>query len=271
MVQPKYSPEEALQRIKLMMEYNTSKTLDENIQMISEQTNCDNSITMDAAIEKIKAIAEQLEAFDTVFERMGQDETDAKEIYDNISEIIKHNIYDSLDDSCQPGSTVLRNLYKKEHAKVSAWGTDDLLELLKELTTGYWENDSSIQRYIKAAIKLVETGSSPMSNKKNDVVNPIKDKKTDNSKKTGTYKSCSGTYSYGCKANAIAQVQGCLGLTTDGKFGPKTKAALSGKGFTTFTDKDITKICSTIKPNETPQDEFSVQVDGERIDDILNM
>ena len=37
MVQPKYSPEEALQRIKLMMEYNTSKTLDENKKMISEQ------------------------------------------------------------------------------------------------------------------------------------------------------------------------------------------------------------------------------------------
>jgi hypothetical protein len=36
MVQPKYSPEEALQRIKLMMEYNTSKTLDENKETINE-------------------------------------------------------------------------------------------------------------------------------------------------------------------------------------------------------------------------------------------
>jgi len=38
MVQPKYSPEEALQRIKLMMEYDSSKTLDENKKIISEQT-----------------------------------------------------------------------------------------------------------------------------------------------------------------------------------------------------------------------------------------
>jgi hypothetical protein len=30
MVQPKYSPEEALQRIKLMMEYDSSKTYTEN-------------------------------------------------------------------------------------------------------------------------------------------------------------------------------------------------------------------------------------------------
>ena len=88
---------------------------------------------------------------------------------------------------------------------------------------------------------------------------------------TGGYKLCSGTYKKGCKSDVIAKVQGCLGLTTDGKFGPKTNAALSDKGFTTFTDKDVDKICSTVKPKEKPQDEFSVQVDGERIDDILNM
>jgi peptidoglycan hydrolase-like protein with peptidoglycan-binding domain len=38
MVQPKYSPEEALQRIKLMMEYDMSKTSTENKKVVSEQT-----------------------------------------------------------------------------------------------------------------------------------------------------------------------------------------------------------------------------------------
>lgn len=38
MVQPKYSPEEALQRIKLMMKYDSSKTLNENVQTIEERT-----------------------------------------------------------------------------------------------------------------------------------------------------------------------------------------------------------------------------------------
>ena len=37
MVQPKYSPQEALERIKLMMEYDMSKTLNENKNTISEQ------------------------------------------------------------------------------------------------------------------------------------------------------------------------------------------------------------------------------------------
>lgn len=36
MVQPKYSPEEALQKIKLMMKYDSSKTLNENKQTINE-------------------------------------------------------------------------------------------------------------------------------------------------------------------------------------------------------------------------------------------
>ena len=38
MVQSKYSPEEALQRIKLMMEYDLSKTSTENKKVVSEQT-----------------------------------------------------------------------------------------------------------------------------------------------------------------------------------------------------------------------------------------
>ena len=72
----------------------------------------------------------------------------------------------------------------------------------------------------------------------------------------GGYKLCSGTYSYGCKSDVIAKVQGCLGgLVPDGKFGPKTKAKLSVKGFTSFTDADVEKICAT-KTN-TGYEEYS--------------
>jgi len=41
MVQPKYSPEEALDRVKLMMGYNSSKTLNENKSAIFENNNVD--------------------------------------------------------------------------------------------------------------------------------------------------------------------------------------------------------------------------------------
>ena len=86
----------------------------------------------------------------------------------------------------------------------------------------------------------------------------------------GGYKPCSGTYSKGCKSDVIAKVQGCLGLVTDGKFGPKTQAALQAKGFTTFTDAEVDKICGKSQIDQT-QDEFSVQVDADNVDDILNV
>lgn len=38
MVQPKYRPEEALERVKLMMKYDLSKTSTENNKIVSEQT-----------------------------------------------------------------------------------------------------------------------------------------------------------------------------------------------------------------------------------------
>ena len=77
------------------------------------------------------------------------------------------------------------------------------------------------------------------------------------------YKPCSGTYSYGCKSNVIAKVQACLGgLAQDGKFGPKTKAKLSAKGFTTFTDADVEKICSAAETKLT-SDVQSSDLSGE--------
>lgn len=83
----------------------------------------------------------------------------------------------------------------------------------------------------------------------------------------GGYKDCSGTYSFGCKSEAIRKVQGCLGLVADGKFGPKTQAALTAKGFTSFTDADVDKICGK---TQDQADEFTTQVDADNMDDIMN-
>ena len=65
--------------------------------------------------------------------------------------------------------------------------------------------------------------------------------------RTSRYRTCSGSYSYGCKTDPtgpIGVVQGCLGgLVVDGKFGPKTQAALKAKGYESFTDAEVDKIC----------------------------
>ena len=90
-----------------------------------------------------------------------------------------------------------------------------------------------------------------------------------------SYKDCFGTYQKGCKSDVIEKVQGCLNddkklnlnpkLVTDGKFGSKTKDALVQKGFSTFTDSDVEKICQT----QLPDDEYVVSADDEEGDDIL--
>lgn len=90
-----------------------------------------------------------------------------------------------------------------------------------------------------------------------------------------SWKDCYGTYQKGCKSDVIEKVQGCLNddkkldlnpkLVTDGKFGSKTKDALVQKGFSTFTDSDVEKICKT----KLPDDEYVISADDEETDDVL--
>lgn len=98
------------------------------------------------------------------------------------------------------------------------------------------------------------------------VVDPITTVPNPKPKVTSSYIDCTGTYKKGCKTapdGVIGKVQGCLNddntlnlnpkLVIDGKFGNNTQNALSKKGFTTFTDADVTKICT--KP--LPDDEYT--------------
>jgi hypothetical protein len=53
-------------------------------------------------------------------------------------------------------------------------------------------------------------------------------------------------YKKGCQNSAISEVQDCLGLTPDGKFGPNTEAALVAKGY----GKEITQdVYNKVKAN----------------------
>lgn len=320
MVQPKYSPEEALQKIKLMMEYDSSKTLDENKKVISEQTagNVTDPTTLaygatGAAIGGTIAAGSTAAlgasigtaAFPVVGTAVGAlvglgvgalgqwfvNKDYGKSGFEQVIGVCKAPGVSKLVPKMSK-SEIRTLAYQIEDAK-GQWNDDedaiasalqkvesvaDLCALDKKVTGGLLEfldnlTDSPDEwkmftRPLAGMIEDTEIVLTPQEQKK---LKGIPGDAGPARKKTGGYKPCSGTYSYGCKANAIAEVQGCLGLTTDGKFGPKTKAALSGKGFTTFTDKDVTKICSKTTTIEKPKDEFTTQVDADNVDDILNM
>jgi hypothetical protein len=86
----------------------------------------------------------------------------------------------------------------------------------------------------------------------------------------GTFTPCTGVYKYGCIAPAIGQVQACLGLTADNKFGPDTQEALRKLGYQQFTDADINKICKKPVTPPSQTDEFDTDVDAEDVSNILN-
>jgi hypothetical protein len=324
MVQPKYSPEEALQRIKLMMEYDSSKTLDENKEMISEQPSpAELSLGAGGAAlgaANATAIATGVSAASTAVGGAAIGSAAFPIVGTAVGALVGLGLgalinwgankdkgkegFSMLMAACKsPGaSKLVKKMSSSEIRGIAStiedakgdWNDDedaiasalqkietiaDLCAVDRKVPGGLVEFLDSVTdspkewrmftRPIEGMIEDTEVMLTPQEQKK--VGGYRGDAEPQRRKKTGGYKPCSGTYSYGCKSNAIAEVQGCLGLTTDGKFGPKTKAALSGKGFTTFTDKDVTKICSKTTTIEKPKDEFTTQVDADNVDDILNM
>lgn len=72
----------------------------------------------------------------------------------------------------------------------------------------------------------------------------------------GAYTNCTGTYNKGCKSPKIAQLQGCLGITPDGKWGPQTERAVRERtDRTQLIDQDIDQICGRTQPAPAPAPE----------------
>lgn len=340
MVQPKYSPEEALQRIKLMMEYDSSKTLDENKKVISEQDYAaGTAIGTGAAAGTAAAIAGGAAAANVAtttalgaatYSAMGvgatlaptlgvtaaaalgagviagagalaltplivwyMDKDDAKpkvermvqycttdaakiqKIERGVSDSEIRNLSDQLYDAMEGVGTDEEAVYGAFKslktvsdfcALVTRFNRDygsegDLLEWLDDDfdQTSEW---MQIFRPLRDIVEDTLLSIKDESIEKDCKADPNQAKCKGGGGGTGGYKDCAGSYSKGCKSEAIKKVQGCLGLVQDGKFGPKTEAALKAKGFTSFSDADVDKICN--KPTTTP----TVNPDEEDVDAI---
>jgi hypothetical protein len=325
MVQPKYSPEEALQRIKLMMEYNTSKTLDENKKVISEQlaapavagavtgaglgagaaatglvsgtltgggmaglatsaglaTGAVGTaaatagfaivggaiglgllplvywfVTKDTGANKVKKMFEMCSSEAAKIAKLPRklQDTDLRSITDDIEDAIVNDSYGFQ------GGTDEEKLFGA-FKQLESGTASDFCALVK-----YYNSHSDSGDLFDDLDSDIDAESEwkqiyrPIRNCVEDSLLTIKDEAPvvggaggGTGGGTGGYKSCSGTYEKGCKSDTIAKVQGCLGLVTDGKFGPKTQAALSAKGFTTFKDADVTKICEKTTTEVEPE------------------
>jgi hypothetical protein len=347
MVQPKYSPQEALERIKLMMNYDSSKTLNENKETISEQLAAPAAagavagaglgagaaatglvsgsltgsiaslpglatsvglaltpagtiagtaatvgfgviggavglgllplaywlITKDTGANKVKKMFEMCSSEASKIAKLPRklQDTDLRSISDDIEDAIINDSYGFR------GGTDEEKLFGAFKQLEGATASDfcalvqyynknsDSGDLFDDLDSDI-DAESEWKQIFRPIRNCVEDSLLTIKDETVEVdctVNPNQEKCKGG--KSG-YKDCSGTYSFGCKSEAIRKVQGCLGgLTTDGKFGPNTQKALKAKGFDSFTDADVDKICgkTTEEDPEISGEEQRISVDTE--------
>jgi hypothetical protein len=332
MVHPKYSPEEALQRAKLMMKYDTSKTLNENKETISEQLAAPAAagavagaglgagaasaglvsgtltgggmaglatsaglaltpvgtaaatvsavgfgvvggaiglgllplvywaVTKDTGANKVKKMFEMCSSEAAKIAKLPRklQDTDLRSITDDIEDAIVNDSYGFQ------GGTDEEKLFGA-FKQLESGTASDFCALVK-----YYNSHSDSGDLFDDLDSDIDAESEwkqiyrPIRNCVEDSLLTIKDEgaTTPVGGSTGGggggYKPCSGAYSKGCQAEAIKTVQGCLGLVTDGKFGPKTEAALKDKGFSSFTDAEVDKICNKTPTTPVNPDEEDV-------------
>jgi hypothetical protein len=292
MVQPKYSPEEALQRIKLMMKYDTSKTLNENKELVSEAL----PLAALAALPwlKIGAGAAVAGIGTWIYNVQGGGDSfqKTKSFFEGCTK---------LDKNLKPlqGKQAHRDAAYSIYNAIEGFGTDedairaalssmesiaDLCAMHKFYTRTYGDlykdldgdlDGEDFRKYVWSAIApLIDDAEDDLEQSKQEDAGGGEEKKDGKAaQQGGGYRDCAGSYSFGCKTSpqgAIGQVQACIGVDVDGKFGPNTRKALNNKGYTSFTDDEVSKICGKQQSVQTPQqDEYSVQVDYDSIEDIL--
>jgi len=330
MVQPKYNPQESLERIKLMMNYDTSKTLNENREIIKEEYHwlLPNG-TVKAGVDLVGKIPKGALAFSSLaaaeaaaaagtggaaaataggigLSSLGAAATVALPWIAGAAVVggLGYWLYDSINNgmptaakvesflnSCSTQSKNLKQVAsdsqivsaaEKINASIEGLGTNEediksaiesmsnvadlcALKLKYDARYGslYEDLDSDIdgtdwKTYVWAPMQTIIENSA----EKLEEVTPKKGGGGGGGSGSGGYKACKGTYSMGCISDVISTVQSCVGLVTDGKYGPKTNAKLKDLGYNSFSDADVDKICnkqlSPVSP-ETPE------IDGEEI------
>ena len=160
MIQPKHSPTEALERIKLMMKYDSSKTLTENKVVITEQISCPNSITYDTAMPHVREAAEILEYMSTIFFRVYNKEDRSKNLLEKTKYFVGKSIYDKLENTCESGLTwykqKIKELTKGPYHKYGLDIEKELRQFIKDLGS---ENPEAT-RYINQILKILESHES---------------------------------------------------------------------------------------------------------------
>lgn len=319
MVQPKYNPQESLERIKLMMNYDTSKTLNENRELINEEYHWllpNGTVTAGSAL--VGKIPKGARAFSSLaaanaaagiggsglsMAGVGAAAMTALPWVAGAAVVggLGYWLYDSINNgmptaakvesflnSCSTQSKNLKQVAsdaqitsaaEKINASIEGIGTneDDIKSAIESmgnvadlcaLKTKYDARYGSLYEDLDSDIDGTDWKTyvwAPMQTiieKSAEKIEEVTPKKGGGGSGSGGYKACKGTYSMGCISDVISTVQSCVGLVTDGKYGPKTNAKLKELGYNSFSDADVDKICNKQSSPEKPE---TPEIDGEEI------
>lgn len=121
------------------------------------------------------------------------------------------------------------------------YGWEDIANPLVEMTKKYAQTES--EEYCKDHVKECADNLKLYCDK-NPEDPKCKVLETNDGTGKSKYVNCNGEYHKGCKGPRIVQLQRCLGVGVDGKFGEETEKALEEKTDSkTFNDEDVKKIC----------------------------
>ena len=121
------------------------------------------------------------------------------------------------------------------------YGWEDIANPLVEMTKKYAQTES--EEYCKDHVKECADNLKLYCDK-NPEDPKCKVLETNDGTGKSKYVNCNGEYHKGCKGPRIVQLQRCLGVGVDGKFGEETEKALEEKtNSKTFNDEDVKKIC----------------------------
>jgi hypothetical protein len=160
MVQPQYSPQEALERVKLMMKYDTSKTLNENREIIFEQSQSCSPAISDTELDRIvNEVWQTLDFMGTRFIQAVYVEERASKVYNNINSLIGKKYFDDISKECVSAKAEFLERFKaKSNQGDLIFGSteSDIIKVIdKALSQRGVKNTARAQKYLNATKKLL--------------------------------------------------------------------------------------------------------------------
>ena len=158
-----YSPEQSLQRIKLMMEYDVSKTSKENLKKIGilNEQSCPNSISYDDLMSYVEQAEEALDdIFNWTFSKdITDSSSDAKDVYDALKAVQGKNVYDEEEGKCVSAIELFKSRYKEVNRQDAIGGNDTLEGDIKSALDKDLSAESN--RYLKICQKILSNAVQP--------------------------------------------------------------------------------------------------------------